>query len=214
VNDDWRLRVTLPERSHTDALAARLETTDMEQGSNSLHDRVIISRDADELFCYGGTREQVDAAHELIQKLADEHGWKPAFELRHWHPVAEQWEDPDVPLAEDDAARAAEHAELIEQERKEVAEQQYPDFEVRITCHSHRDAAQLSQKLRDEGVPNVHRASYVLVGATDEDSANALADRLRAEAPEGSEVHVEGSAAAAYATRGFKWYSLFGGLGG
>jgi hypothetical protein len=214
VNDDWRLRVTLPAREHADALASRLETAEMEQGLNSVHDRVIVTRDADELFCYAGTREQAETAEDLIRKLAGEQGWNPTYELRHWHPVAEQWEDPDVPLAEDDAARAAEHAQLIEQEREDVANQQYPDFEVRITCQSHHDAAQLSEQLRGEGVPNVHRANYVLVGATDEDSANALADRLRLEAPEGSEVRVEGSAAAAYATRGFKWYSLFGGLGG
>jgi hypothetical protein len=215
VNDDWRLRVTLPESAHADALASRLETAEMERDlDKSLHDRVIITRDAEELFCYAGTREQAEEAQGLIQKLAEEHGWRPTYELRHWHPVAEQWEDPDVPLPEDDAARAAEHADLIEQERKDVASQEFPDFEVRITCTSHREAAELAEQLRGEGVPNVHRASYILVGAPDEDSANALADRLRADAPAGCEVRVEGSAAAAYAARGFKWYSLFGGLGG
>jgi hypothetical protein len=54
----------------------------------------------------------------------------------------------------------------------------------------------------------------VLVGAVDEDSAAQLADRMRAEAPEGSEVTVEGNLRAVYDERPGSRFWMLGGLGG
>jgi hypothetical protein len=51
-------------------------------------------------------------------------------------------------------------------------------------------------------------------GATDEDSAKALAERIRNEAPAGSRVKVEGTWAAAYAERPPNPFAVLGGLGG
>ena len=59
-----------------------------------------------------------------------------------------------------------------------------------------RGAFALAKRLDAEGVPHVRRWRYVFVGATDEDAANEWAERLRAEAPEGSEVSVETTFAA------------------
>ena len=66
------------------------------------------------------------------------------------------------------------------------------------------EAGELAERLRDEGIPVVHRWSAVLVGATDEASANQLAERLRSEAPSGCEVTVEGNLRAIYEDR--PWY--------
>ena len=49
----------------------------------------------------------------------------------------------------------------------------------------------------------MHRWHYLLIGATDEDSAQALAERLRGEAPEGSEVLVEQNRRVVYEHRPF-----------
>jgi hypothetical protein len=55
----------------------------------------------------------------------------------------------------------------------------------------------------------------LLVGATDEDAANALADRLRAEAPPGATVTAEVSQRAAWDDDpGRGSFAIFGGLGG
>jgi hypothetical protein len=69
-------------------------------------------------------------------------------------------------------------------------------------------------RLRDEGRPSVHRSTYVLAGATDEDDAAALADRLRSESPAGCAVTVEGTAQAAYAERPTSPFAFLGGLAG
>jgi hypothetical protein len=144
VNDDWRVRVTLLEPDDARELVDRASLSELDRDLvRSLHDRVIVSHDDDEIFLYAGTRDQAEAAEEQITALAAQHGWEPEFELSHWHPTAEQWEDPDKPLPTTDAERAAEHAELIELERAEQKEQGYPDYEVRIPprCdHARRQA--------------------------------------------------------------------------
>jgi hypothetical protein len=215
VNDDWRLRVTLLDHEHANALAGNLAASEVERDlSTRLQDRVVISRDGAELFLYAGAREGLEGAKQLIGQLAAEHDWQPEFELTRWHPTAEEWEDADAPLPSTPDQQAAERAELMEREREEAAEQGFTDFEVRVQCQSHADALRLAEQLESEGLPHARRWRYVIVGAVDEDSARSLADRLRGEAPEGAEVTVEGSAGAALAGRPPNVFALFGGLGG
>ena len=201
-----------------DAGAAFKLTELLEKAEHDLEgafdDRVALSRDDTEVFCYTGTRELAERVEGLVRSRAAEQGWEIETELKRWHPAAEEWEDPDKPLPAG-PEQAAEHAELIERERAEVAERGYPEFEVRVELPSHRDAVEFVEKLRQEGLPYVKRWKYVLVGATDEDSAAALAQRLRVEAPPGSTVQVEGTWKAVQAETPFRTrYALFGGMGG
>lgn len=215
MNDDWRLRVVLVDREDaeqlTDALRGHGVGSDR---TRSIHDRVIVSVDGPEVFCYAGTREQAQACRAPIESIAAERGWKPGYELKHWHPTAEQWEDPELPLPESDAQHAEEFRQRVVQEQAESAEQGYPEFEVRIQCGSRGEAGEVAERLRGEGIPVVHRWSAVLVGANDEASANALADRLRAEAPSGCTVSVESNMRAIYDERPWRPFSILGGLGG
>ncbi len=215
MNDEWRLQIDVQDQGHGESLTERLDAAELEHElSLAFHDRVIVSRDGPRVFVYAGTREQAEKASELIVRLGEKHGWAVAPELRHWHPAAEEWEDPDLPLPEGDAARVAEHEELIAAERREMAERGAPEFEVRVDLPSHRDAVRFDELLRAEGVPAVRRWKYLVVGAADEDSAKALAERLEGEAPVGSRVVVEGSGQVAWAERPPNPFAVFGGLGG
>jgi hypothetical protein len=211
MSDDWRLRIDVHEPSRARRLLDRLDASELEHElSSSFPDRVIISRENSTLYCYAGAREQAERAEELARRLAAEHDWQIDFALHRWHPTAERWEDPEVPLPTSDAERAAEHAERIASERA----QPVPEFEVRIECTTRNEARELADRLRQDGLPNVQRARYVLVGAADEDSAKALAERLRAEAPAGSTVTAEGTFNAVLAEIGPNPFSIFGGMGG
>lgn len=215
MNDDWRLRITLTDPGDAGALTEELRAqTTQEDLQPTMHDRVMVSAHEDEVFCYAGTREQAEAAARTVAEIAAGHGWTAKAELRHWHPTAERWEDPDVPLPTDDASRAAEHAERIASERTESSRQGYPEFEVRVQCARRGDAAELAERLRDEGIAVVHRWHAVLAGAADEDSAEQLATRLRGEAPAGAQVTVEGNLRAIYEDGPWRPFSIFGGLGG
>jgi hypothetical protein len=212
VNDDWRLQVDV---DHPDSLLDRLDAEGLEHDlSTAFHDRVIVSRDGTRVFLYAGTREQAELARKLIAELDQRHDWNATIEFKRWHPEADQWENPDKPLPETDAARLVEHEEVIAAERKRVEESGEPEYEVRVDLSSHHDAEQLADRLRAEGLPAVQRWRFLLVGATDEDNAKALAERIRGEAPPDSTVKVEGTWGAVYSERPSNPFAFLGGLGG
>jgi hypothetical protein len=214
MNDEWRLRIDVGEPGQARSLSERLGAAELEHElSRAFGDRLIVSVDGPRLFVYAGTRRQAEQAGELIAGLGRAHEWEAEATLSHWHPEAERWEDPDLPLPDGDAARLAEHAKLIAAERAEAAAGE-PEFEVRLDFASHGDAARFAEVLRAEGLPAVRRWKYLVVGAADEDSARALAARLESEAPGGSEVAVEGSGQVAWAERPPNPFAVFGGLGG
>ena len=175
---------------------------------------MVVSTDGPEMFCYAGTREQAEGAEQLIRKVADEHDWEIDFELKRWHPIAEEWRDPDEALPGDAVQRAEEHAELVEDQREESAEQGHPNYEVRVQSKSHHDIVKLAERLQSEGFPVVRRWHFLLLGAADEDDANALADRIRGEVPEGSVVKVEGNFREVVDEQPPNPFAFLGGLGG
>jgi hypothetical protein len=215
MNDDWRLQVDLDDLRHASPLVERLDARELEHDlSGAFHDRVVVSRDDARVFLYAGTRDQIEAARELVVSLAKDHDWKLSTELKRWHPVAEEWEDPDRPLPQDEAAKAAERGQLMTAERRQTEQRGYPEFEVRVDLPSRHDALRFAERLRDEDSPVVRRWKFLLVGAEDEDQANSLAARIRDEAPFGSHVSVEGTWRAAYAERLPNPFAVLGGLGG
>lgn len=215
MSEDWRLRVDLREPSRALELTRNMEATELEHDlKTAFDDRVAVSRDGSEVFCYAETREQVEQAEQLIRELAERAGWEIETELRRWHPAAEEWEDPDKSLPASDADREAERAERILNEREETDARGYAEFEVRVQCQSHHDAKELADKLRAEGISLVQRWKYLLIGLADEDAATALAERLRAEAPPGVTVTAEGSMRAVLDDRPPNPFAIFGGLAG
>lgn len=215
MNDDWRLQVDFQDADDARSLAGLLDSGELEHDlSAAYHDRVIVSHDDACVFLYAGSREQAEHARKLVLALAKRHGWNVDPDLKRWHPSAEEWEDPDKPLPTTDAARLAEHEALIATERRETEERGYPEFEVRADLPSRHDAIRFAEQLRGEGLPVVHRWRFLLVGATDEDNAKELAERIRGEAPSGARISVEGTWKAAYAERPRNPFAVLGGLGG
>jgi hypothetical protein len=216
MSDDWRLRAGLVDEGAAHALSERLEAERLgEDVATAFGDQLIVSGEGPNVFVYAGDRAQADLAADAIRRLAAAQDWDVELELKRWHPTAEAWEDPDVPLPTTDAERAAEHAQRVAKEREETAERGYAEYEVRVQCSSHRKTVELAERLQAEGMSVVRRWRYLLIGASDEDAANALAERLRAEAPPGSTVVAEVSQRAAWdddPARGS--FAVFGGLGG
>lgn len=200
MHDDWRLQVDFESTGPADALTAILDAHRLEHDlSEEFTDRLIVSQDGSRLFLYAAAQEQIEQAADALRREADRQGWKVATILRRWHPIEEKWVGPEVPMPEDDAARRAEREDLMEREREETARRGYPEFEVRVTLPSHRAANALAETLREEGLIVVKRWRFLVIGATDEDGAKALAEKIRAEAPPRSEAQVEGTIQALHA---------------
>ncbi len=211
--DDWRLRISFHGDSRADELRETLAATDLEHTlEQEFKDRVAVSADRDEVFAYAGTREQAERVGELVRSLAADRQWQVELELRRWHPTAEDWEDPDKPLPSTAAEQAAEHAALIEREREESAHSGHPEFEVKVKCESHGAAKALAGQLEGEGLAVVRRWNFLVVGVPDEDSAEALAQRIRDEAPAGSVVTAEGTQRTVTEGSGGNPFAIFGGL--
>ena len=194
MNDDWRLQIDFREDGALDAVQDRLDAQELEHDlSEAFHDRVIVSRNGATIFLYAGDREQAEKARDLVIRLAAEDEEEIAIDFRRWHPLSLEWGPADEPLPEDAAARAAEHQERIAKERQETEEQGYPRYEVQIELPSRDEADSLADRLRSEGLPTVRRWRVVLIGAADEDAAEALAERIRGEVPADAKVAVAGT---------------------
>ena len=99
MNDDWRLRIELHEHGFAHTLGEQLAGGELEHDlARAFKDRAVVSVEGSEVFCYTGTRDQAERAEKLIHEIAGREGWEVEIELRHWHPTAEEWEDPDAPL--------------------------------------------------------------------------------------------------------------------
>lgn len=214
MNDDWRVQVTCPTTATAASLGELLREGDFQHDlQDAAGERVVVSVDDHELFLYTGTRVQAQRAADAVRSLVGRSGASVQTELRRWHPVSEEWVDADLPLPQTQSAVTAEHTEMIANEREEQADLRHAEWEVRVSTGSHRETLELADRLREEGVPCLRRWRFLLVGATDEDAANALARRIRALAPADVTIQVEGSYATAAAEAGFNPFTVFGGLG-
>jgi hypothetical protein len=193
MDDDWRLQIDLDDASIGGAIADHLRAAELEHDLEVTFDQqVIVSHEGERIYLYAGDRAQLDRAEGVVQKLLDSKGWDAKFELRHWHPVADEWEDPDKSLPSTDAEKAAEHEELMEKEDAEAAGRHgRAEFEVSIEFPTQHEARDFAKKLKEEGLQPVRRWRYMVVGAADEDAAEKLAERIRAEAPADSQVKAE-----------------------
>jgi hypothetical protein len=216
MDDDWRLQIDLDDDGVSGKVADLLRSNELQNElQRDLKGGVIVSHEGERIFLYAATREPLDWVRDVTEKFLDSKGWKASFELRHWHKVAEAWEDPDAPEGTTGAEVDAEHAQLMRTEDEETAANHgRAEFEVRVEFPSHTEAREFDQKLKDEGYEPVRRWHYLVVGAADEDAAKELAARIRDEAPADSKISVEGSLAAAWAERPVNPFFFLGGLAG
>jgi hypothetical protein len=88
----------------------------------------------------------------------------------------------------------------------------FAGWEVRVELDSHPDTIALAERLEQAGLTPVRRAHFLVLGAASEGEAERLAERVRAEAPAGARVTVEGSLGEPWAEQ--HPFAILGGLGG
>ena len=215
MSDDWRVTVDLEDERPVADFVERVQAVEVEgEVLERLGERVVVSHSSDRLFFYADTEEAAREVERLVGPLLSEHGLVDAtVEVTRWHPVEEDWRDASVPLPEDPEGIAAERARYEARERQEARERGWTDFEVRAELPGHRETVAFARRLESEGIPVVRRWTYLLVGAATFEEAEALAARLREEAPPGTRVIAEGSGALAWETGDGGGLAFLGGLG-
>ncbi len=212
MGDDWRVTATLHQPGHAEQLVDRLQRHRVgEEVLARLGGRVAVSTGESQIFIYADSERAAHEAARMVQELSSEQALETELALHRWHPVEEQWEDTDVPMPRTQAEREAEHQRLQQAEAEESQQTGLAEWEVRIELNSHRQTAELADKLTAEGMEPVRRWTYLVVGANNEDEARTLADRLRGEAPAGAKIKVEaGPGMLKDATAGARFAAWFG----
>jgi hypothetical protein len=189
--DEWRVEVDLDDEQHGFTLGERLRSLDLDdEARERLGDRVIVTRDGAKIFLYAQTPEQAREADRVARELVDSEGLSAEIAVTRWHPDAEEWKDASAPMPQTESQQGEERREHEATAEQEDRPRWAYQWEVRVDLPTVRETLALASRLSDEGVDARRHWKYLLVGAASEKHATELAERIRAEAPEGSEVHV------------------------
>jgi hypothetical protein len=194
ANDDYRIRITI-EEEHADGLLERLhlgvsgEAADLARELES--NRLVVSRDEEEIFVYAGSLTEAESARSVIQAELNDKGITAVTgPVAHWLDEEDRWDD--EPPSETWEEEAVEHG--------------FAPWEVRVTLASHHDARALADQLEQEGYAVERRWQFLIVGAASKEDAEALATRVHGEVEPGAELVWE--------TVPGNPFAVFGGLGG
>jgi hypothetical protein len=213
--DDWRLTIDLDDEGNGTQLVEWLAAVRLaSEERDRLGDRVVVSRDGARVFLYADAEDVIRGAEEIVRGQLAERGAEARLTLERWHPVEQAWHDPGVLLPESEADVRAEHERQQAREAAESREKGRAGWEVRVELPEHEETVALAERLEGEGYPVVRRSTFLLVGAVNEDEAEALAERLQREVPAGARVQVEPGGGVAWEVMPQNPFAVFGGLGG
>ncbi len=194
AQDDWRIRIELPDEAGAQDLLGRLglRETDAEELADDLREqRLAVSQDGDTVFVYAASAMQAEQAARIIESELDDQGLTPSrFVTERWLQDEERWnDDPEQPDIEE-----------------ELLQRGYAPWEVRVEAESLREAHDLAEQLRSEGYDVSRTFTYVIAGARSREEAVELARRIHGEVEPGGEL--------VYEVQPQNPFAVFGGLAG
>jgi len=194
AQDDWRIRIELPDEEGALGLLDRLGLTrhDAEELAEELREqRLAVSRDSDTVFVYAATGMQAEQAARIVDQELREEGFTPRrFVTERWLRDEERWDD--------DPQQADVEEDLLERG--------YAPWEVRVETKTLAEAHDLAEQLRAEGYDVSRTFTYVIAGTADREQAVELARRVHG--------HVEPGGELVYEVQPQNPFAVFGGLGG
>jgi len=185
-SDDWRVTI-----SASQAQPSFFPRQAAEEIRSRVGRDVGVGAGEAQIFLYAGTETAAAEAERIARDVLAQRGLTAESAVHRWHPIEEQWENPDVPMPETEAERQEEHQRLVDAETTEALATGKAQWEVRVELHSHRQAVALAHKLESEGRAVVRRWKFLIIGVSDEDEARELAGQIRHEAPPDAVITVE-----------------------
>ena len=195
-SNDWRVTISLTDPAQLEQARQSFSAHEVEEDvRRQLGRSVAIGAGDSQVFLYAGTENAARDAERVARDVLASQGIPAEFALHRWHPIEEEWEDPDVALPRTEAERQAEHQRLEDAETAESLATGAAQWEARVEFPSRHEAVALADKLRSEGRTVIQRWKFLVVGANNEDDARALADQIRQEAPPDATVSAEAAGA-------------------
>jgi hypothetical protein len=190
-SNDWRVTISLTSPALAEQAHQAFSGHEVPEDVRRRLGRSIATGAGDsQIFLYAGTEIAAREAERVAHEVLGQHGIQAQFALHRWHPVEEEWEDPDVAMPQTEAERRAEHQRLEDAETAESLAAG-AQWQARAEFGSHHDAVALAGRLRDEGRTVVRRWKFLIVGANNEDDARELAEHIKREAPPDATVCAE-----------------------
>ncbi len=207
MHDEFRLRVQVQKPKE---LLTALKSVELDEGARRDIGRLAITHEQDHVLMYADSLSAAQRARTIVEEAMAQHGIEGQIELLRWHPVEERWEDVSMALPTTEAEQEAERQLRDQTEDAESIAGGVPQWEVRVTLPTHHDARAFAARLQSEGIPVNQNWRHLFIGANDEDEATALAERVRSEAPAGSEVVADGNGMLIW--RQMHPFAIFGGI--
>jgi hypothetical protein len=194
AQDDWRIRIELPDEEGARGALERLHLArgEAETLADELREqRLAVSRDGNTVFVYAASGMQAEQASRVVERDLQDAGLTPErFVTERWLAQEERWDDdPPAPDVEDDLVNRG-----------------YAPWEVRVECDTLGEARELADTLENEGYGVSRTFRYVIAGTETRDEAVALARRIHGEVEPGGEL--------VYEVQPSNPFAVFGGLGG
>jgi hypothetical protein len=191
-SDDWRVTISVSDQAQAEPAQRSFSLPEVEEDIRRQVGRTIAVGAGDrQVFLYAGNETAARNAERIARDVLAQHGMAAESALHRWHPIEEQWENPDVAMPQTEAERQAEHQRLVDTETAESLATGIAQWQVRVEFPSHRQTVALARKLEDEGRAAVRRWRFLIVGADNEDDARELAGQIRREAPPDATVITE-----------------------
>jgi hypothetical protein len=195
-SNDWRVTISLTDPAHLEQARRSFSAHEVEEDvRRQLGRSVAIGAGDSQVFLYAGTENAARDAERVARDVLASQGIPAEFALHHWHPIEEEWEDPEAALPRTEAERQAEHQRLEDAETAESLATGAAQWEARVEFPSRHEAVALADKLRSEGRTVIQRWKFLVVGANNEDDARELAEQIRREAPPDATVRAEAAGA-------------------
>ena len=151
-SDDWRVTISLSDQAQTGQAQRSFSLRQVEEDIRRQVGRSIaVGADDRQIFLYAGTETAARDAERIARDVLARHGIAAESALHRWHPMEEQWENPDVAMPQTEAERQAEHQRLEDTETAESVATGIAQWQVRVELGSHRQAVALARTLENEG---------------------------------------------------------------
>jgi len=194
AQDDWRIRIELPDEDGARGVLERLglARSDADELAHELRDdRLAVSQDDNTVFVYAASGMQAEPASRIVERELQDEGLTPTLLItERWLADEERWSDeapqPDI---EEDLLRRG-----------------YAPWEVRVECKTLQEAHDLAEQLRSEGYGVSRTFTYVIAGTENRAQAVELARRIHGDVEPGGEL--------VYEVQPQNPFAIFGGLGG
>jgi hypothetical protein len=193
-HNDWRVTISLTDPAHLDRARQSFSERQVEEDVHRRLGRTVaVGAGGSQIFLYAGTGIAAREAEQVARDELAARGIQAEFALHRWHPAEEEWENPDVAMPQAGTGQQEEHQRLLEDETAESLAAGTAQWQARVEFGSHHEAVAMAGKLRSEGRAVLRRWRFLVVGASNEDDAQQLAEQLRREAPPGATVRAEHS---------------------